>query len=166
MTIQDLLSLLNIIIWPGCLLTIILLFRKSISASFSRLGSITASSSGLSLNFESALEAAQEVFEEDVPSGTSKSFGKLGMETTLKPYERLVEIKKSIDTVLLEMAVENSIPVTGKSQGSILAELAQRDIITPTNRLKFQRLVTAVDAAPISISHDQAAQLQFMYDAI
>jgi hypothetical protein len=166
MTIQDVLSLVNIIIWPACLLTIILLFRKSISASFSRLGSITASSSGLSLNFESALEAAHEVFETDVSSGTSKSFGKIGIEKTLKPYERLVDIKKSIESLILKLATENSISVTGKSQESLAAELAQRNIITPTKSLKFQRLVAAVNAAPLSISHNQAAQLQDMYDAI
>jgi hypothetical protein len=166
MNVQDVIKLIEVLIWPLSLVIVILMFRKNISASFNRLGSITASSSGLSLNFESALEAAQEVFEQGDSSGSSKSFGKLGTETTLKPYETLVDIKKSIESLLLKLAIEHSVTIAGKSQESIVADLAQRNIINPKKSLKFQRLVAAVDAAPMSISHNQAAQLQEMYDTI
>ncbi|PRP66499.1 hypothetical protein [Nonlabens agnitus] len=166
MTIQEFIALINVIIWPSMLLIIILLFRKPMVAAFGRLGAITANASGLSLTFESALEAAQETFGSDLAAGVEKSGPKIGFEKKLRPYEQLVEIKRSIDNTLVELATDCSINVIGKSPSSILTELVQRNIIPPKKSVKMQRLITAIDAAPISISHAQVAQLQQMLDSI
>lgn len=166
MTIQEFIALINVIIWPAILLIIILLFRKPMVAAFGRLGAITANASGLSLTFESALEAAQETFGSDITAATAKSAPSIGPDQKLMPYEKLVALKKSIDDTILAMASEHSVKISNKSLESIITELAQRHIITDQNSLKMQRLVTAIDAAPISISRSQVEQLQLMHDSI
>ncbi|BAO56349.1 hypothetical protein [Nonlabens marinus] len=167
MTVQEFIALIDAIIWPASLIIIILLFRKSISRSFSRLGSITANSSGLSLNFESALAEAQEVFDLESSSPQAKSFNGIhGTSITARPYEQLVAIKKSIESTLLELAVENSISIKGKKLQTISSQLAQQQVFSQTKNEKMAALLTAVDSAPLSINHHQVAVLQRLHDAI
>lgn len=168
MTMQELIALIDATVWPISLVTIVLVFRKYIAKSFGRLGSITASSSGLSLNFEQALEEAKDIFEEGTNlTEVSKSAVSIN-EKAFKPepYEQLISIKKSIATTLSDLAIENSIPVVGKDLYGINNQLAQQKVISTANSLKISALLNAVDQAPLSIKRHQVVDLQHLYDAI
>jgi|GEM_PF-4119165 len=168
MTIQEFIALIEAVIWPASLLIIILVFRKNIANSFNRLGSITANASGLSLNFEAALEAAKDVFEDGkIEEATAKSGVSInGKSKVLEPYEQLIAIKQSIEKTLLEIAAEQNIPTQGKSFEALNATLAQNNILSPSNSQKIAALLTAVNTAPLSIKRHQVSDLQQMYESI
>ncbi len=167
MTVQECIALIEALVWPLSLVTIVLLFRKNIANSFNRLGSITASATGLSLNFETALEQAKEIFQESEPiAATSKSHTLTQNTVANDPMDQVIAIKKSLRETLTELASENAVDVQNKNLEELAIALGQRQVIGQGNAQKIVALLRALETAPLSIKRHQVEDLQRLYNSI
>ena len=167
-SLELLIKLLEVIIWPITLLIIILLFRRKFSNAISRLGSIKADSSGISMTFESMLGAAKAKFTSLKPDAIAKSEARVLGQTvqTQKPYKQLVEIKAKLEKTLVDLAEEEGMEVAQKSSATLCKELEQRGIISRENSALMVSLMEVVNAAPLKISQDQVDDIKAMYNSI
>jgi hypothetical protein len=167
-TAETLIKLLEVIIWPGTLLIIILMFRSQFKNAMGRMGSFKADSTGISMTFEPKLDAAKKVFAALKPGGSSKSTPKLQgtVAATGTPREQLDQIASELKTTLVELGEEANLNVAGKPGKELCVELERSGVITHESGTLIATLLEVISAAPATISQSQADEITAMYRAI
>lgn len=169
MNISEFTELLEVIIWPITLVVLMIVLRPYLSEAFKRLVSLQAGPTGIAFTFEKALEEATESFAINKPTslGTAKSGGDIAFAKAYNtPYEQLVDIKKSLDATINDLATSSGIKASGKSTIQIIDELSAAHVMRKETVHPMRSLVAAVNSAPIGISQNQVNQLQNLLDAL
>lgn len=148
-TVQDLINLLDVIIWPLTILAIVILFRNRLSDAIQRVQSIQADATGISLTLEKKLAAAKNLLMGIKPV-TAKSTPKpaSSVDKTLSPYQQLLQIQNKLHTRLDELVIKNQLKFKELNPLELTEKLAEIGVI----RIDQARCVTA--ALDISYAAD------------
>jgi hypothetical protein len=163
-----LIQFIEVVIWPFTLLIILFFFRKNFSAAFKRLGSLSVDSSGISMTFESVLESTTKEFKATKPEAVAKASATMdiGTATSRSPYDQLREVKKSLESTIIELAKEREIEVIDRSQTAIVKDLENKGRLTREDGKLLRSLIYLVDVAPSTITQAQVNEIKTLYNAI
>lgn len=192
---EQIIKLLDVIIWPLTVLLGLLFFRKNIGKILSSLGSIKAGASGLEMNFiEDKLEEATKligigsagIFAKDgsgiipkdgsgiIPKPGSGIIPKDGSDIVPKkshaetPYQELLELQDDINQKLKNIATSNSITISGSSNYALTNELADKQIIKGHIASQLKTLIELNNLGLNSpkITYEQVTQMKRLFNNI
>ena len=175
METEQLIKIIEIIIWPATLVIVLFMFKKNITGIIGRIGSIEASASGLSMTFQEKIEETKKLLPEAVlspskdQSGTkSKSSLKIPSRkkkiTGQTPYQTLLAIRDALNKEIIMKAHQHDVNTKGKSSIEISNELKGIGVITIQKAKAFQSLLELTNSADPGISQDQANQVNHLYE--
>lgn len=183
---DQIIKLLEIIVWPLTVITGLLLFRKNISKIISSLGSIKAGAQGFEMNFiEEKLQEATKL----IGIGSSDIIAKNGESIIPKdggsiipkdsnitpkrshaesPYQELLELQDIINQKLKNIATQNGITTTGSSNFALTNNLADHEVIKSNTAHKLKMLIELNNMALNSpkITHDLVTQMKKLFNNI
>lgn len=181
---QEIIHLIDVIIWPVTVLVGLLFFRKHIGKIISSLGSIKAGAQGFEMNFiEDKLQEATKLIGIGSAGINAKDGGginpkdggginpKDGSGITPKrshaetPYQELLELQDSINLKLKSIASENGITTTASSNFALTAELVDRNIIKGDLSSQLKTLIELNTLALNSpkITFEQVSQMKTLF---
>jgi len=183
---DQIIKLLDVIIWPIIVLSGLLLFRKNIGKIISSLGSIKANAQGFEMNFiEEKLQEATKLIgigssdiiakdgesiipkdgESIIPKGSNITPKRSHAES---PYQELLELQDIINQKLKNIATQNGITTTSSSNFALTSDLADNKIINSHTAHKLKMLIELNNMALNSpkISHNQVTQIKKLFNNI
>ncbi|MEZ4796405.1 MAG: hypothetical protein R2785_04460 [Flavobacteriaceae bacterium] len=183
---EQIINLLEVIIWPLTVFGGLLLFRKHFSKLISSLGSIKAGAQGLEMNFiEDKLQEATKLIGIGTSGIVSKDGGGIipkdgagiipkDSKITPKkshaetPYQELLELQDLINTKLKSIANQNGISSNGSSNFALTNDLDDNNII---NNQTARQLKTLIELNNIGlnspkITYDQVSQMKKLFTNI
>ncbi|MFD1163267.1 hypothetical protein [Hwangdonia seohaensis] len=183
---QELINLLDVIIWPLTVLAGLLFFREHIGKVIGSLGSIKAGAQGFEMNFidDKLQEASKliglgslEITAKDgssiIPKDGSSIIPKDSKIVPKKshaetPYQELMELQDAINQTLKNMAATKGIATNGASNFALTTTLADHDII---NNQKARQLKTLIELNNIGlnspkITSNQVIQMKTLFNKI
>ena len=162
------LRMAEILVWPVTVLIIILFFRRKIQGVIQRVGSFSASASGVEMTFAPQLDVAKKLFSKLRPDAVSKSTTILESDDlpTGTPYEQLTQIKSELQQTITELAQESSISTSGQSNVQLCRSLEKSGVINHENSQLMQSLLTVINAADVDISQNQVNDINSLYKAL
>lgn len=161
-------DLLGHIIWPLTILIIFLLFKRNLSEVFKRLGSIEASTTGLSLGFIDKEIEAVEAYQESESqvkrkSGVLLKSGSSAQNKVKSPHYQLLTIRAGLRDLIVAKAEENDIAVEGKSSLELRDDLIDKGRLTPRNAHVFTSLVNLTSTAGPEITKEQVKKINQLF---
>lgn len=183
---EQIINLLEVIIWPLTVFGGLLLFRKHFSKLISSLGSIKAGAQGFEMNFiEDKLQEATKLIGIGTSGIVSKDGGGIipkdgggiipkDSKITPKkshaetPYQELLELQDLINTKLKSIANQNGISSNGSSNFALTNDLVDNNII---NNQTARQLKTLIELNNIGlnspkITYDQVSQMKTLFNNI
>lgn len=183
---EQIINLLEVIIWPLTVFGGLLLFRKHFSKLISSLGSIKAGAQGFEMNFiEDKLQEATKLIGIGTSGIVSKDGGGIipkdgggiipkDSKITPKkshaetPYQELLELQDLINTKLKSIANQNGISSNGSSNFALTNDLVDNNII---NNQTARQLKTLIELNNIGlnspkITYDQVSQMKRLFNNI
>ena len=164
-TMEHIIHLLEVIIWPLTVIVGLLFFKKHIGKVIGSLGSIKAGADGIEMNFiDEKLEAAKKLI------GTNGVEAKSGGTIITKdsrattPYQELLEIRDALTNKIRDKARENNIPTDNLSSLAISEELVKNNIITRQSGRHFSTLLDLTNIGTHSITQQQVNQIKALYN--
>ena len=175
METEQLIRIIEIIIWPATLVIVLFMFKKNITGIIGRIGSIEASASGLSMTFQEKIEETKKLLPQAAlqpsqnASGTkSKSSVKIPSPKKKiqaeNPYQTLLAIRDALNKEIILKAHQNNVNTDNKSSVEISNELKTIGVLTIQKTKAFQSLLDLTNAADPGISQDQANQVNHLYE--
>ncbi len=162
-------KLLEVLIWPITLLIILFVFRKHFIGALKKLGSITASSTGISMTFDKKIEAAKNLLKEIKPKVISKSATGINIGTDKikeTPFSELMDIKSKVTTNLKNIAKTNNIELENKSSLALCNQLQEVGIITIQKAKLIISLLDIASSANMSFSEKYLKVVKDIFKAI
>jgi len=183
-TLEQIINLLDVIIWPIAMILGLYMFKKHIGKIISSLGSIKAGAQGFEMNFiEDKLQEATKLIgigssgihakeggginPKDGGGINPKSSGgitpkKSHAET---PYQELLELQDSISQKLKSIASQNGITTTASSNFALTSELDDRNIIKGDLSSQLKTLIELNTLALNSpkITFEQVSQMKILF---
>jgi hypothetical protein len=183
-TLEQIINLLDVIIWPIAMILGLYMFKKHIGKIISSLGSIKAGAQGFEMNFiEDKLQEATKLIgigssgihakeggginPKDGGGINPKSSGgitpkKSHAET---PYQELLELQDSISQKLKSIASQNGITTTASSNFALTSELVDRNIIKGDLSSQLKTLIELNTLALNSpkITFEQVSQMKILF---
>lgn len=192
---QEIINLLDVIIWPLTVLVGLLFFRKHIGKVISSLGSIKAGAQGFEMNFiEDKLQEATKligigssgitskdgsnIIPKDGSSIIPKDGGSIipkdGSSITPKmshaetPYQELLELQDAIGLKLKNIASQKGISVNGASNFALTNELFDQQIINNQVARQLKTLIELNNMGLNSpkITYNQVSQMKNLFNNI
>lgn len=183
---EQIINLLEVIIWPLTVFGGLLLFRKHFSKLISSLGSIKAGAQGFEMNFiEDKLQEATKLIGIGTSGIVSKDGGgiipkdgggiipkdskiipkKSHAET---PYQELLELQDMINQKLKLKTSQSGISVNGSSNFALTNDLVDNNII---NNQTARQLKTLIELNNIGlnspkITYNQVSQMKTLFNNI
>ena len=157
--------LIEVIIWPVTILTILFWFRSQLKSNLSRLNSFDASASGVSMSFSERLEQAKQMAQSISVSSTAKDGVGINPGAS-KNYQELKQLSSKMQANLQAEAQASNIATQGKSMDEIVSSLKE------SGKMKFEKaqLINSFfelsNAAEKNISDHQLKDLESIYDVI
>ncbi|PTM06624.1 MAG: hypothetical protein DA407_11585 [Bacteroidetes bacterium] len=194
-TLEQIINLLDVIIWPIAMIIGLLLFKNHIGKVISSLGSIKAGATGFEMNFiEDKLQEATKLIGIGSNGITAKDGGgiipkdgggiipkdgggiipksgggiinkKSHAET---PYQELLELQDDINQKLKNIATIKDITLNGSSNFSITGELAEHNVINKQIAYQLKTLIelTNIGLNSPKITYDQVIQMKKLFNNI
>ncbi|MBT8376587.1 MAG: hypothetical protein KJO22_06940 [Bacteroidia bacterium] len=165
---QQIIRLLEVIIWPIAMIIALYMFKNQISKLFNSLGSIKAGAQGFEMNFiEDKLNEATQLIGTGPPDIRAKSGGGInpksggginpksggginpknddGIVNTKgyaeTPYQELLELQDIINQKLKAIANQNNIDVGSASNFAITSQLEHHQVISKTTSRELKALI-------------------------
>jgi len=162
-------KLLEVLIWPITLLIILFVFRKYFIGALKRLGSITASSTGISMTFDKKIEAAKKLLQNIKPKVISKTTTGLNIEVDKSkrtPFSELQKIDTELTDYITNIAKTNNIDTTNKSSLALCNQLQEVGVITIQKSKLIKSLLDIVLSANMSFSEKHLKVVKDIFRAI
>lgn len=176
---EQIIKLLDVIIWPLTVLIGLLFFRKHIGKIISSLGSIKAGAQGFEMNFiEDKLQEATKLIGIGSSGISAKDGGGINPKSgggispkkshAETPYQELLELQDSINQKLKTIASQNGMTTTSVSNFALTNELTDRDIIKPHTARELKALIELNNLGLNSpkITYAQVTQMKNLFNKI
>lgn len=167
-TLEQIINLLDVIVWPLTVLIGLLFFRKHIGKVIGSLVSIKAGAQGFEINFieEQLQEATKQIgigsFESQSKSGGGINIKGSQAET---PYEQLLEVRDALNNKIISKATKENIPTEDVTALALCDELLEINIISRQNARNFNTLLKLTNIAGGSaITQIQVNQIKALYN--
>lgn len=181
---QEIIHLIDVVIWPVTVLVGLLFFRKHIGKIISSLGSIKAGAQGFEMNFiEDKLQEATKligigsagIHAKDGGGINPKDGGGINPKSSEgitpkrshaeTPYQELLVLQDSINQKLKSIASENGMTTTASSNFAITSELVDRNIIKGDLSSQLKTLIELNTLALNSpkITFEQVSQMKTLF---
>ncbi|MEH6535470.1 MAG: hypothetical protein V7719_03690 [Psychroserpens sp.] len=176
MNSDQFIKLLEIVIWPFTLLTLLFVLKKFLPDLIKRVGSFEATATGISMTFQEKIEEAKEVItgnsgqQDFVTTSTkSKSSVKIHVEKNKQvkgqtPYQILQGIRESLSHKIILKAQEHDIDTKNISSIELSKILKEIGGITFQKAKAFQTLIDLTNAADAFVNQNQANQVKQLFD--
>ncbi len=192
---DQIINLLEVIIWPLTVFGGLLLFRKHFSKLISSLGSIKAGTQGFEMNFiEDKLQEATKL----IGMGSSDFIPKEGITITPKqggaiipkdggsiipksnkdiiqqksqaasPYQELIVLQDAINQKLKNKAQQNSLDTSSTSNFALTSKLENNNLIDRHTALKLKTLIelNTLGLNSPKINYEQVTQMKKLFNNI
>lgn len=184
---QQVINLIEVIIWPLTVFGGLLLFRKHFSKLISSLGSIKAGATGFEMNFiEDKLQEATKLIGIGSSGIVSKDGGGIipkdgggiipkdgggiipKRSRAETPYQELLELQDAINQKLKSIASQKGLTTSGSSNFAITSELEQNQIITSHTARQLKALIELNNLGLNSpkIYYEQVSQMKKLFTNI
>ena len=191
---EQVINLLDVVIWPLTVLIGLLFFRKHIGKILSSLGSIKAGAQGFEMNFiEDKLQDATKligigssgIISKDgssiIPKDGSSIIPKDGSSIIPKdskvipnrtqatsPYQELIELEDAIALKLKKIAEQNGFATSTTSNFALTSDLADNGIIDNhlAQKLKVLIELNTMGLNSPKITHEQVTQMKKLFNNI
>ncbi|WOD43823.1 hypothetical protein [Hwangdonia lutea] len=183
---QEIINLLDVIIWPLTVLLGLLFFRKHIGKVISSLGSIKAGAQGFEMNFiEDKLKEATKLIGIDSTGITAKDGSSIipkdggsiipkDSKITPKkshaetPYQALLELQDTINQKLKNIAAQKGITTNSASNFALTTHLAEHNIINNQTARQLKTLIELNNMGLNSpkITYNQVIQMKTLFNNI
>jgi len=160
-------DLLGHIIWPLTLVLILLIFKRNLSHVFKRMGSFSASATGVSMTFDAQIEAAEaEVLKKrEIKTKSGVRLKSSGSKAKTKsPHYQLMTIRADLRDLIVKKAEEFNIETDHKSSLELRDELMDIDKLSPAKAHSFSLLINLTSSAGPEITKAQVKKIKNMYD--
>jgi hypothetical protein len=165
--LQLLIDVLEVITWPLTLLIILLVFRKYFISAMSRLGSIEAGASGLTMTFDQKISQAKKLLKEIKPISIAKSSTDIKIKVSKSAsYSKLMDIKMELNSVLINLGNENNISIENKTTSSVCDELKEVGILTIQTAKLIESLIDITISADVSFTENHLKVAEELLKAI
>ena len=183
---EQIINLLDVIIWPLTVLVGLLFFRKHIGKIISSLGSIKAGAQGFEMNFiEDKLQEATKLIgigsngitakdgSSIIPKDGSSIIPKDSKITPKSshaetPYQELLELQDAINHKLKNIATQKGISVIGSSNFALTSQLEDNQIINNQTARQLKTLIELNNMGLNSpkITYNQVTQIKKLFNNI
>ena len=182
--LDQIIGLLDVIVWPLLVFLGIYLFRENIRKLIDRFGSLKVSAQGAELNFiEEKLQEATKligigssgIMAKDggginpKDGGGIRPKGDAGINSKRShaetPYQELLELQDSISQKLKSIASQNGITTTATSNFALTSELVDRNIIKSdmSSQLKTLIELNSLGLNSPKITFEQVSQMKILF---
>ncbi|KAA5824381.1 hypothetical protein FPF71_09365 [Algibacter amylolyticus] len=167
-TLELIVKLVEILIWPLTLLIILFLFRKYLAKTFERLGSIKADRTGLSLTFEKKLTEAKQLLQNIQPNAVSKSAPQISITPngSKSPYQQLVDLKVNLENQLVSLAKSNTVDPENLTSIMLSDKLKETGVLSINNEKLISAILDIINSADSSISQQQVNEVKTLYNNV
>lgn len=158
-------DLIEVIIWPLTVLTIIIIFRKYVGEVIQRLGSVSADGTGISLTFDKKIAAAKQMLKKIKPKLTSKSAPQILIESTKGkgPYEQVLNIKANLESQLHTIAQSNALDHSTMDSNELIEKLKETGVLNIQNADLIEAIFDLCNAANSKITQHQVNEINMLY---
>ena len=166
-TLEEITNFLEVIIWPGTLLFIIILYKKHFVSAFNRLGSLKADATGISMEFTQKIEGVKEQAkalksgiqfkggDDIIPSGIQNS-----------PFQQLLGLKVKLIKKVEELANSNDISIQNATIAQLLGSLEEKGVVDKKNTAFIMAVYDLMLSADQSITSQQYNDIDNLYLSI
>lgn len=164
---DQIIKLLDVIIWPLTVLIGLLFFRKNIGKIISSLGSIKAGAQGFEMNFiEEKLQEATKLIGIGSSNIEAKSGGNIILKESraVTAHEQLLEIRDALTNKIRDKANENNIQTNSISSIALSEKLVDNNAITRQSARNFKILIELTNVGTHSITQAQVNQVKALYN--
>jgi len=163
-TWTELISLIQVLIWPLTCLIIILLFKTKLSGIIASLGSLKASKDGIEMTFQNKIESVQQMLSGGPVGALSKSGKKINISGSKQsPSDQLKEINEALNEAINSKASEYNIDVSNLGATEISSKLKDIGAITLQKARMFNALIDLTESGNPSISQSQVNQVKTLF---
>ncbi|MBT8253357.1 MAG: hypothetical protein HKN00_06560 [Flavobacteriaceae bacterium] len=151
-------DLIEVIIWPLAVITIVLFFRKHLAEIIGKVGSIKASASGFSMSFQESIDKLIVDNSQSLPT-ISKSSNGIGKKS---PLEQLKALNINLRTDLKFLAKENGVDTSDLSVEEIGNALCDKGVMTRQKLKAFLGLYQLTQSDDPNISQAQVDHVKLI----
>jgi hypothetical protein len=159
-------SVIGHIIWPLTMLFIFWIFRKHFSNIMNKLSGIDATATGISLKFDQEIDEAIGENLAEQPKLIAKQAMKVGeKKTTIKestPYSQLLDIRDSLNHMIILKAQENNISTKNLSTNDLKDELLRTEVISFQQAKLFTTLLQLTNSNFTGITQSQVNKVKLL----
>lgn len=163
-TLELFIKLLEILIWPVLFVFVLVFFKKHFVSAMSRLGSINASATGVTMTFDNKMETAKKLLKTIQPKSISKSSS--GIQVKNESYEALLKIKAATISKLKAIASKNGVATDNKTSTVLCSELEEAGIITIQKAKVFDSILDIASAADESFNASHLKVIDELFKVI
>lgn len=163
--IQEVINLLDVIIWPITLIVALILFKRNLASIIQRLGSFEAGATGISLSFQNKIEATKQLLLPGANGTQSKSATSINARENT-PFHQLLDIREALNGQMIHKAQLNDIPTGDTSSLELNEKLKEIGGITLKNAQVFEALMDLTGSGDTTISQSQVDEVKNLYDTI
>jgi len=160
-------DLLGHIIWPLTVVLIILIFKRNLSHTFKRLGSIEAGAQGVSMTFDKQVKEAEAVVLKKTEAISKSGVRIKSNKTKVKsksPHYQLLAIRADLRDLIVNKAQEFNISTEHKSSLELRDELIDIGELQPDKAHSFTVLINLASSAGPEITKAQVKKIKNMYN--
>mgnify|MGYP001815898979 CR=1 FL=1 len=155
-TLQDIIKLLDVIVWPFTIIIVLFLFKKNLSNVIGRLGSFEASAQGISMTFQKKME---ETANKLLPAGKSKSSITI---TSGTPNEQLNALRLNLEKQINDIAKRNNLETNNMRHIEIANKLVDAGGMTLQKSRAFSALHDLTNSGDSKVSQAQVDKVKLM----
>ena len=193
-TIDQIINLLDVIIWPLALIVILYLFKQQIREVIGRFKSAKVSAQGVEFNLDSIIDDVSKqtgmaesdalLIEEGlpipkssgdiIPKGSGDIIPKSDKKVTTKkshaesPYQELLELRDIINQKLKHIANQNGISTSSSSNFLLISILSEQNKISSDTAHKLKKIIELNNKGlnTPTITHDQVSKMKRIFNNI
>ena len=193
-TIDQIINLLDVIIWPLALIVILYLFKQQIREVIGRFKSAKVSAQGVEFNLDSIIDDVSKqtgmaesdalLIEEGlpipkssgdiIPKGSGDIIPKSDKKVTPKkshaesPYQELLELRDIINQKLKHIANQNGISTSSSSNFLLISILSEQNKISSDTAHKLKKIIELNNKGlnTPTITHDQVSKMKRIFNNI
>ena len=165
--IDQMIELLNTIIWPFTVVIILILFRRYVANAILRIATLKADKTGVTMTFQNKIEAAKKMLKDiNVTSKSSQGINVSKSGSPSTSYQKVLDIRSSLDSKLKEVAESNNVVLNGSNNIAMCDKLMEVGILPYHKAKLINSIFDIINSADSSISNEQAEEIMSLYKGV
>lgn len=164
---EQLIILIQTLIWPLTLVVIILLFKRQFTKAMDRMGSFKADATGISMTFGEEIAQAKSTLGIVGVKGQAKSGTQIRtVFSGGSPYSQLMHIKLKVEEQVEQAVKTANIQAEGMQLEGVLEKLKEVGALRNDSALLIKTILDLANHAPPVVTQLQVNEIRELYNAL